>query len=119
MNNVTINDIFYVLLTVAIPLLLRYAHQIVSAKTSGQNYAAAVDAVFSAVEFVNQTFVESLKSSGSFDKAAQEKALVLAKGAALDLMEDSVYKWLEKSFVDLDEWLTVQVESTVKAVKAA
>ena len=119
MTNVTINDIFYVLLTAAVPLVLRYVHQLVSAKTAGRNHAAAVEAVFSAVEYVNQTFVDSLKASGSFNKPAQEQALVMAKGAALDLMEEAVYKWAEEAFEDLDGWLTMQIEGAVKAVKAA
>ena len=117
MENITINDILYVLITVALPLVLRYAYQIVSAKVGETNYASAVNAVFSAVEYVNQTFVQSLKESGSFDEKAQELAFMKAKEAALETMEASTKKWLEKSFVDIDAWLTVQIESSVKSAK--
>ena len=114
---ITINDIFYVLLTVALPLVLRYVFQLVSAKVADSQYAAAVNAIFTAVEYVNQTFVDSLKESGSFDQEAQAVALEKAKAAAIETMEASTIKWLEKSFGDLDSWLTVQIESAVKAAK--
>lgn len=117
METITINDVLYALLTVALPLVLRYVFQYVSAKYADSKYSAAINAVFSAVEYVNQTFVDSLKQSGCFDATAQEAAFVKAKDAALEVMDASTKKWLEKTFTDMDEWLTVQIESAVKAVK--
>lgn len=118
MENITINDILYMLITVALPLVLRYAFQFVSVKVADTQYANAVNAVLSAVDYVNQTFVDSLKESGCFDKEAQELALQKAKDAALETMEAGTRKWLEKSYIDLDNWLTVQIESAVKSAKA-
>ena len=115
---ITINDILYVLLTAAVPLILRYIYQLVSAKVGDSEYQRAVDAVFSAVEYVNQTFVGSLKESGCFDKEAQRVAFEKAKDAALLAMEASTRRWIEKSFEDIDGWLTVQIESAVKGAKA-
>lgn len=117
MENITINDVLYTLLTVALPLVLRYVFQLISAKYADSKYSAAMNAIFSAVEYVNQTFVDSLKKSGCFDSVAQEAALKQAKDAALEVMDASTKKWLEKTFVNMDEWLTVQIESAVKAVK--
>lgn len=117
MDNVTINDILYMLLTVAVPLLLRYVYQLVTAKVADTKYSRAVDAVYSAVEYVNQTFVDTLKASGSFDKESAVLAFEKARDAALETMETSTRKWLEKSFDDLDGWLAVQIESAVKGVK--
>ena len=34
MENITINDILYVILTAAVPLVLRYIYQLVSAKVA-------------------------------------------------------------------------------------
>ena len=117
MENITINDILYVLITAALPLVLRFVYQLVSAKVADSKYASAVNAVFSAVEFVNQTYVDALKEAGSFDAEAQAVALEKAKSAALETMEIGTRKWLEKSFADMDNWLTVQIESAVKASK--
>ena len=118
MENITINDILYVILTAAVPLVLRYIYQLVSAKVADTEYEKAVDAVFSAVEYVNQTFVDSLKQSGSFDAEAQKHAFLMAKDAALTSMESGTRRWLEKSFADIDAWMTVQIESAVKGAKA-
>lgn len=117
MENITINDVLYTVLTVALPLVLRYAFQLISAKYADSKYSAAINAVFSAVEYVNQTFVDTLKKSGCFDDMAQVTALMQAKSAALKIMDASTKKWLEKTYDDIDNWLTVQIESAVKAVK--
>lgn len=117
MVNITINDILYALITVLLPLVLRYVYQLVSIKVAGTQYANAVNAVFAAVEYVNQTYVDTLKKEGDFDAESQEFAFEMAKDAALDIMEASTYKWLAKSFDSVDSWLDVQIESAVKAVK--
>lgn len=116
---IKIEDILYVIITMAVPLVLRYISQLVSAKVANTKYENAVNDVYSAVEFVNQTFVDSLKQSGSFDNEAKIIAFEKAKTAALEIMADSTRKWLEKSFIDLDSWFTVQIEAAVKGVKGA
>lgn len=118
MENLTIYDVLYTLITVMLPIVLRYVFQLVSAKVAGTQYANAVNAVFSAVDYVNQTFVDALKAAGNFDKEAQAIALEKAKNAALETMAAGTRKWLEKSYTDLDAWLTVQIESAVKSAKA-
>ena len=117
MEHITINDILYVLITVALPLVLRYGYQLASAKRAESKYADAVESVYAAVAYVNQTFVDSLKASGSFDNEAAMQAFYMAKDAALECMKDSTYKWLEKTYEDLDTWLEVQIESAVKSSK--
>lgn len=118
MNNVTINDILYVLLTAAVPLVLRFLFQFISVKVAGTKHENAVNAIYAAVKYVNQTFVDSLKAAGAFDKQSAAVALEKAKTAALETMEKSTRKWLEKSYADLDGWLTVQIESAVNEVKS-
>ena len=117
MNTVTLNDILYVVLTAAVPLVLRFVWQYCSAKYADSKYADAINVVFAAVDYVNQTFVDSLKQSGCFDAEAQEIAFKKAKDAVLDTMSASTRKWLEKTHTNLDHWLTVQIEAAVKAVK--
>ena len=117
MENITINDILYVLITVALPLVLRYGYQLASAKLAETKYADAVDSVYAAVAYVNQTFVDSLKASGDFDKEASKMAFYMAKDAALECMKASTYQWLEKTYEDLDTWMKVQIESAVKSSK--
>lgn len=117
MENVTLNDILYVVLTAAVPLVLRYIWQYCSAKYADSKYTDAINAVFSAVDYVNQTFVDSLKQSGSFDAQAQELAFKKAKDAVLETMSASTMKWLERTHADVDNWLTIQIEAAVRTVK--
>ena len=114
---ITINDIFYVVLTVVVPMALKLLWQFVAVKVSNSKYSDAVNCVFAAVDYTNQVFVDSLKQSGSFDSEAQQAAFTRAKDVALELMEASTIKWLEKTFDSVDSWLEIQIEAAVKEVK--
>ena len=114
---ITINDIFYVVLTLVAPMVLKILWQYVAAKVSNSHYAGAVNCVFAAVDYTNQVFVDSLKQSGSFDSEAQKAAFTKAKDVALELMEASTIKWMEKTFDSVDSWLEIQIEAAVKEVK--
>jgi len=116
---VTINDILYVLITVLLPLALRFAWQFVAVKIEDTRYATALNDIFNAVEFVNQTFVDALKEKGCFDDEAKAHAFTKAKDAAMELMTVNTRKWLEKSVTDVDSWLTMQIEAAVRGVKPA
>ena len=111
------DNFYWLAIYVFIAVAFRYLHQWVSTKVADSRYEQAVEAVFSAVEYVNQTFVDYLKESETFDREAQSIAFIKAKSAALEAMEKSTIRWLEKSFDDVDAWLEVQIESAVKAVK--
>jgi hypothetical protein len=114
---VTINDIWYAVITVVVPLVLPFIFDLISAKVADWRYAAALGDVFSAVEYVNQTFTDALKEKGCFDEEAQAYAFTMAKEAALTLMANRTRKWLEKSVTDLDSWLTMQIEAAVRSAK--
>ncbi|MBR4857134.1 MAG: hypothetical protein IKU94_10995 [Bacteroidaceae bacterium] len=116
---VTINDILYAVITVVVPLLLPFVFDLVRAKVADWRYAAALNDVFTAVAFVNQTFVDALKEKGCFDDEAQAHAFTKAKDAAMDLMAKSTRAWLEKSVTDLDSWLNMQIEAAVRKAKGA
>ena len=115
---ITINDILYAVITVMVPLLVRFLYQFVSVKLADSKYTKAVNAVYHSVDYVMQTFVDTLKKEGNFDKEAQVHAFEMAKEAALETMDAATRKWMEKAYTDLDAWLTVQIESAVKSSKA-
>ena len=117
METITLNDILYVVLTAAVPMVLRFLWQYCSAKYADSKYSDAINIVFSVVEAVNQQFVDTLKQEGNFDANAQVKAFTTAKDTVLDLMSKSTLRWLEKNYADVDEWLTVQIEAAVKKAK--
>lgn len=89
----------------------------IAAKLAGTKYSIAADAVVKAVEFVNQTFVDDLKKAGNFDKTAQIEAMEKAVLAALDLMGESVKKYVEKTFGNVEGWIETTAEAYIAETK--
>lgn len=77
----------------------------------------ATTVVLNAVRATFQTYVESLKNSGSFDGEAQLKALNQAKDTALSQLTTEVKDYITSNFGDLNSWLTTQIESSINLLK--
>lgn len=75
----------------------------------------AEDAVATAVTAVSQTFVDSLKKSGTFDEASAKEAFGKAKDKALLLISQDAKDALKDVYGDLDAWLDNKIEYYVKA----
>jgi hypothetical protein len=66
----------------------------------------------------NQTYVESLKQAGKFDAEAQKTAFNMTKNAVMTILSDEAKKYLENAVGDLNEYITQQIEATVKVNKS-
>lgn len=66
----------------------------------------------------NQTYVESLKQAGKFDTEAQKTAFNMTKNAVMTILSDEAKKYLENAVGDLNEYITQQIEATVKVNKS-
>lgn len=77
----------------------------------------ATDIVMNAVRSVFQTYVETLKKNGTFDKESQKVALIKAKDDALAQMSDEIKDYITKNYGDLETWITTQIESTINILK--
>ena len=77
----------------------------------------ATDAICSSVIMLNQTYVQSLKEQGSFDKEAQTRAFSAACNNAMTLMGSEAVAFLREAMDDFDLWLKTQVEATVNLHK--
>ena len=120
METITINQILYILITAVLLPVLGFVGQYVLTKTGdikNETIRDAINAVWNAVVYVSQVFVDDCKKSGKFDKEAQVKAFNMAKTAALDMISDNAKKYIEKYCGDLDEWLKIQIEAAVKSNK--
>lgn len=124
MNDVLINIISAVVTTVLLPLitwagtkLIQYIGTKVKNEKAATFLSTATTIVLNAVRSVFQTYVESLKASGSFNKEAQFTALCKAKDIALAQFGDDVKEYLTKTYGNLDGWLTNQIESTINLLK--
>lgn len=117
---ITLNEVLYTLITCALMIVVRFGVQLIRTKTTEIKNAEVqqmIDNIGDIVIMVSQTFVDSLKESGNFDKEAQAKAFNMAKTAALNGMSDSMKKYIDKYCGGLDEWLRIQIEAWVKKNK--
>lgn len=126
MNDVLINIISAVVTTVLLPLitwagtkLIQYIGTKVKNERAAALLTTATNVVLNAVRSVFQTYVESLKASGSFGPDAQVEALKKAKDIALSQLTDEVKEYITANFGNLDGWLTNQIEGSINLLKNA
>ena len=84
------------------------------AQTCLQN---AANAVFNAVQYVNQTYVDALKEQDKFDEAAQRIAYNRALAAAKKALTQETITFIKETFGDLDSYLKPMIEAQVRSQK--
>lgn len=126
MNEILMNVLSAVVTAVILPLisiggarLITLINEKIKNDEAVKTLTTATDIVTSAVRSVFQTYVESLKNAGSFDKDAQEIALSKAKEVAMAQMSEEVKSYITTNYGSLEEWLTVQIEATINILKNA
>ena len=123
-----LQDLFFLVLTAAIPLCLKFLYSWVMAfveeKTQNMDNAqlkeyinSAVQAVMKAVMSTYQTYVDSLKKQDLFDEEAQKKAFEMAKNAAMLMITEDVKVAVEEVYGDFNTWIDSTIEQFVKANK--
>jgi len=70
-----------------------------------------------AVAMVSQTYVDGLKAAGGFDAAAQKQALSMALAACLASLSQSAQDYIERTYGDVNSYLTTKIEAEVRAQK--
>lgn len=82
-------------------------------KYSNMIYTTITDCV----KATNQTYVDSLKQSGSFDAAAQEEAFNRTLAAVLAILTDDAKEYISATTGDLNVYLQQLIEAEVKKQK--
>lgn len=82
-------------------------------KYTNMIYQTVVDCVIA----TNQTYVDSLKKSGSFDEAAQKEAFNRTMNAIMTILSDDAKEYITEATGDLDTYLTQLIESEVNKRK--
>lgn len=77
----------------------------------------ANSAITQAVAYVNQTYVDSLKAAGKFDKEAQVAAFNKAVTAAEQMLTTDVKDAIIEIYGDLSKYLETKIEETCRALK--
>ena len=78
----------------------------------------AANAVVSAVQYVNQTYVDALKEQDKFDADAQRIAYDRALAAAKKALTQETITFIKETFGDLDSYLKPMIEAQVRSQKA-
>lgn len=126
-----LNYVLYIVLTVILPVVAKYAVDLIKTKIKESNIIAdatknedlskivegALSDVMDAVLYINQVYVDSLKSSGKFDKEAQEEAFNRAYVEAMNMISDEAKKIIEQLYGSFDKWLKLKIESSVNMAK--
>ena len=114
-----------------LPLLLiltKYAVQFISVKTKEltaksdsdreKKYITMISTTVSdCVIATNQTYVESLKKQGKFDKEAQIVAFNKTKEAVLQILSADAIEYIHETTNDVDVYLTQLIEAQVNKTK--
>ena len=118
-------ELLYVVLIGTIPIVSKYLTQQIDVQKNEilkadktKDFQHSIDGAMSLVEkvvdYVSQTYVDSLKKEGKFDAAAQQNAYNKAVDALEKLMDDDMKRVLIDVYGDLATWMKVAIESYIK-----
>lgn len=77
----------------------------------------ATTIVINAVKSVFQTYVDSLKKSGTFNEEAQKKALEQCKTIIHAQLTEDVKAFLTEAYGDFEVWVNTQIEASINTLK--
>ncbi len=80
-------------------------------------FTKATEIVTNAVRTTFQTYVESLKNSGSFGKDEQLIALNNAKQIITSELTEELKAFISKNYGDLQAWISNQIEASIYKLK--
>ena len=124
MNQILLNVLATVVTCIILPLisflgvkLTQWLNNKIKDEKGQAIIGQAVDIVLNAVGSVFQTYVESLKNSGSFTSEAQKIAFNLAKNLVLKQLSEDTKNYISKNYGDLEEWIRNKIEASIYKLK--
>ena len=124
MNQILLNILAAVTTCIILPLISFLGiklSQWLSTKIKDEKAAAlftkAVDIVTNAVRITFQTYVESLKNSGSFGKDEQLIAFEKAKAIITSELTEDLKTFIVQNYGDLQTWISNQIEAAIYKLK--
>ena len=112
MNQILLNILAAVTTCIILPLI-----SFLGIKLSQWLFTKAIGIVTNAVQVTFQTYVESLKNSGSFGKEEQAIAFDKAKAIITSELTEELKAFITQNYGDLQKWITNQVEATIYKLK--
>lgn len=102
--------------TVLTYLLKTYVEELINKNVQGETAEAlkrGLDIITDSVNYVQQTYVDTLKKENKFSAEAQAEALEAAKNRAIELMNTDIQSAIESSYGNLDTYVTTIIESII------
>lgn len=126
--NTLLQDLLYAVITAAVPVITMYIVKFLKTIFSKVKVETdqtivkntideALEIVLKVVASTSQTYVDSLKAEGKFDKEAQLLAFNNTKDTIKSLLSDEAKNLIATLYDDIDTWLTIQIESAVREQK--
>ena len=124
MNQILLNILAAVTTCIILPLisflgikLSQWLSTKIKDEKAQRLFTQAVDIVTNAVKSTFQTYVESLKSSGSFGKEEQLVAFDKAKSIIVSELTDELKTFISENYGDLQNWISNQIEASIYKLK--
>ena len=123
-----ISELLQAIIAVAVPIITGFVVRFLGVRAKNSKNTArsetarryvceAVDAASTAVLYVSQTYVDTLKAEGSFSPENHANAFRKAKSLACDLLTAEAKRFLGEAYGTLDNYLTAQIEAQIKLQK--
>jgi len=124
MNDIVLSIISIVVTTIVLPLisiagtkLIKYIGEKTKDQTATRILTNITGIVERAVRTVFQTYVDSLKKSGEFDKVAQIRAYNLAKQEVMVELNQEAKDFISQNYGDINTFIRNQIEATINLLK--
>lgn len=115
--SITVTAVVLPLITQAGARLIKYLNTKIKDENTKRILSGIVSIVERAVGSVLQTYVDSLKKEGKFDKEAQVKALEHARSQIMVELNAEAREFITTNYGDLDAFITNQIEATINLLK--
>lgn len=105
------------LLVLGVKEIVNYLKDRLSSEIANKYLELAGKTVTDCVMATNQTYVDSLKNNGSFDKEAWTTAFEKSKNKIFKLLSEAQKEVIVEIYGDLETWVNTQIECKVKELK--
>lgn len=102
-----------IITTVLLPLLVKWIQTKIKNEKLNYAFSELSETVITAVDYVQQTFVDQLKKDGKFDSEAQKEAMKKALNYAIVTITDTTKKIIESENIDLEALIEKYIESAI------
>lgn len=119
--NEIISTVLKTIVTGVVTFGIPYLFSLIRTKTDNELLKNMIDLAeqtcVNCVLAVDQTFVDELKKNGQFTPEKQKEAFELCKEKILSTLDDAAKEAVIVMNNSLEDWIAIQIESTIKAKK--